>query len=206
VVSSFIKPGANVKQIVETQEMEFKCLGKKDLIVVNGGSNDPANNSREENLLKFAQKYPNTNVLMLNVPIRYDPLTNYRTNQDINNFNDKLQKRTRLFNHVHLIEMTTDRKYFMNHGFHLNKLGKERIAKEIVCQIREIVNSVPKNEPAYPLHWKDEHISMNTIIDIAQPLSCTSNEGNASQPLTKLPQEHCTQQEWSKLGLHTKNV
>ena len=27
VVSSFIKPGANIKQIVHSQEMEFKCLG-----------------------------------------------------------------------------------------------------------------------------------------------------------------------------------
>jgi hypothetical protein len=78
VVSSFIKPGANVKQIVETQETEFKSLGRKDFIVTNGGSNDLANNSTDDKsalpcLLRFAQKYPNTNVLMLNVPTRYDP-------------------------------------------------------------------------------------------------------------------------------------
>jgi len=30
VVSSFIKPGDNIKQIVHSQEMEFKHLGKKD--------------------------------------------------------------------------------------------------------------------------------------------------------------------------------
>ena len=69
-------------QIIETQEMEFKCLGRKDLIVINGGSNDLAKNPGEVNrallcLLKFAQKYSNTNVLMLNAPVRYDPLTNY---------------------------------------------------------------------------------------------------------------------------------
>jgi hypothetical protein len=82
VVSSFVKPGANVKQIIETQQLEFKCLGRKDLIVINGASNDLANNPGEDKsallcLLKFAQKYANTNVLMLNVPIRYDPLTTY---------------------------------------------------------------------------------------------------------------------------------
>jgi hypothetical protein len=135
----------------------LQCLGRKDLIVVNGDSNDLANNSADDKsalpcLLKFAQKYANTNVLMLNVPIRYDPLTNSRTNHDIKNFNDKFQKRIKLLNHVHLIEMTTDRKYFTHHGFHQNKLGKERIAKEIACQIREIVNAGPKNESAYPLH------------------------------------------------------
>jgi hypothetical protein len=205
VVSSFIKPGANVKQIVETQEIEFNCLGKKDLIVVNGGSNDLINNSEEDksalsSLLKFAHKYANTNVLMLNVPIRYDSLTNYRTNYDIMNFNDKLQKRTKLFDHVHLIEMTTDRKYFTNHGLHQNKLGKERIAKEIARLIRGIVNSRPNNEPVYPLHWKEEHISMSTKIDNALPFNFTSNESNVSDPVIKLPQEHCTQQKLSKLG------
>jgi hypothetical protein len=205
VVSSFVKPGANVKQIVETQEIEFKCLGRKDFIVINGGSNDLANSSTNDKsalpcLLKFAQKYPNTNVLMLNVPIRYDPLTNYRTNQDIMSVNDKLQERTKPFQHVHLIEISTDRKYFTNHGFHLNKLGKSMIVKEIVCQIKEIVNSVPKNEPTYSPHWKDDHTSVPMIIDVAQPSSSTSNEGNASQPVTKLPQERCTQHERSKLG------
>ena len=64
-VSSFIKPGASVKQIVDTQEMELRCLGMKDLIVVNGGSNDLANNSGKGksallHLLKFVQKYANT--------------------------------------------------------------------------------------------------------------------------------------------------
>jgi hypothetical protein len=96
--------------------------------------------------------------------------------------------------------MSTDRKYFTNHGFHLNKLGKERIAKEIVRQIREIVNFVPKNEPTNPLHWKDDHTFVTTICDAAQPISSTCYEGNTVQSVTKLSQEHCTQQERSKLG------
>jgi hypothetical protein len=88
--------------------------------VVNGGTNDLANNSVEDKsalpcLLKFAQKYANTNVLMLNVPVRYDSLTYYPSNYDIKNFNVKLQKTTMLFNHVYLTEMTNDRKYFTNH-------------------------------------------------------------------------------------------
>ena len=96
---------------------------------------------------------------------------------------------------------------YESHGFHLNKLGKERIVKEIVRQIREIVNSVPKNEPTNPLYWKDDHTFVTTITDAAQPSSSTSNEGNTSQPVTKLSQEHCTQHERSKLGyiLRTSN-
>jgi hypothetical protein len=36
-------------------------------------------------------------------------------------------------------------------------------------------------------------------IDVAQPSSYTSSEGNAPQLVTKLPQKHCTQHERSKL-------
>jgi hypothetical protein len=39
-VCSLIKPGACTNQIVGTQENELMCLGKKDVIVINGGTND----------------------------------------------------------------------------------------------------------------------------------------------------------------------
>jgi len=72
VVSSFIKPGANIKQIVHSQETEFKRLGKKDITVVNGGSNDLDNNTEKRksavvHMLQFAQKYTNTNIIMANI-------------------------------------------------------------------------------------------------------------------------------------------
>jgi len=41
----FIKPGACTNQIVHAQEMEFMSLGRKDVIVINGGTNDTGNNS-----------------------------------------------------------------------------------------------------------------------------------------------------------------
>jgi hypothetical protein len=46
-VCSFIKPGAHTKLLVHSQEMEFKCLGRKDVIVINGGTNDMDNSSTE---------------------------------------------------------------------------------------------------------------------------------------------------------------
>jgi uncharacterized membrane protein len=49
-VCSFIKPGANIKQIVHSQEIELKCL-EKDIIVVNGGSNDLDNNIEKKKCL-----------------------------------------------------------------------------------------------------------------------------------------------------------
>jgi hypothetical protein len=77
VGSSFIKPRANIKQIVHSQEMEFKRLGKKDIIVVNGETNDLNNNGEKRksalvHKLQFAQKYVNTNIIMVSIPPRHD--------------------------------------------------------------------------------------------------------------------------------------
>jgi hypothetical protein len=61
VVSSFIKPGACTNQLVHSQEMEFMSLGRKDVIVINGGSNDIGSNNTKRNgilvmMAQFMQK------------------------------------------------------------------------------------------------------------------------------------------------------
>jgi hypothetical protein len=53
VVSIIMKPGVNIKRVFHSQEMEFKRLGKKDILVVNGGTNDSANNSEKRKILYF---------------------------------------------------------------------------------------------------------------------------------------------------------
>jgi hypothetical protein len=110
VVSSFIKPGANIKQIVHSQEMELKCLGKKDIIMVNGGSNDLNNNTEKRksaliHMLRFAQKYINTNIIMVNIPLRYDLAMNSQINLKIQDLNTNISKRTKLFRHADLVEI-----------------------------------------------------------------------------------------------------
>jgi hypothetical protein len=54
-VCSFIKPGAHINHIVHSQEMELKCLGRKDIIVINGGTNDIDNNSTERNKVSMTK-------------------------------------------------------------------------------------------------------------------------------------------------------
>jgi hypothetical protein len=75
-VSNFIKPAACTKQLVHSQEMEFICLGRKDVVVINGGTNDIGNNSTKRNrtlvMSQFMQKYSNTNIVVVNIPHRHD--------------------------------------------------------------------------------------------------------------------------------------
>jgi hypothetical protein len=72
-VCSFTKPGAHIDQLVHSQEMEFKCPGRKDVIVINGGTNDIDNISTKRNgvsvMTQFVQKYNNSNIIVENKQI-----------------------------------------------------------------------------------------------------------------------------------------
>jgi hypothetical protein len=140
-VTGFIKPGATADQIVCSQKAAIECLGKEDLIVINGGANNLGHNSRRDSnvmvpLLNFAQNCANTNVLIVTLPMRHDHPTNSLLNYKIKSLNDHLTKRIRPFKHAHLLSMQTDRRYFTKHGQHLNKIGKERLAKTKVSSER----------------------------------------------------------------------
>ena len=108
---------------MHSQERELKHLGKRDIIVVNGGSNDLDTNTEKRksalvHMLQFAQKYTNTNIIMVNIPLRYDLTMNSQINLEIQDFNNKLSKRAKSFSHVDLVEMNFNRKYFTKHGLH----------------------------------------------------------------------------------------
>ena len=72
-----IKPGATINQIVLGQEKECKVLGKKDMIVISGGTNgiDINSNKGSDGLLKmtkFIQAYNNTKIVIMSIPHRFN--------------------------------------------------------------------------------------------------------------------------------------
>ena len=82
--------------------------------------------------------------------------------------------------------MQTDRRYFTTHGQHLNKIGKERLAKDLACSINEVFRNTPtKSEQIYPLPWKENKIGHSSFL-----YSDTNNKGNdpkiRGEPQTKL--------------------
>jgi hypothetical protein len=76
---------------------------------------------------------------MVNVSLRYDLAINSQINLKIQDFNTNLSKRAKLLRHVDLVEMNLNRKYFTRHGFHLNNVGKEGLAKAIALHINRII-------------------------------------------------------------------
>jgi hypothetical protein len=166
-VCSLIKPGACTNQIVHSQEIEFRALGKKDAIVINGGTNDIGNNSTGKkeaivNMTQFLQRYSNTNIILINIPQRHDLHKASRINQEIQAHNTKLGKIASRFRHVTVINTDFNRNLFTNHGLHLNNAGKEGLAKLIATHIDEIIYQSNKPKPAIALNWGKESINETT--------------------------------------------
>lgn len=172
-VTSWIKPGARMKELVGTMEKECKYLGKSDVIVINGGANDISSMRTHTinavgKIARFVQKYNNTNIIIANIPLRYDLEKSSEINSEIHAFNKQLIKVKKAYSHVNILETESDRKLFTRHGMHLNKRGKEWLSKSLATQISKLVINKGTDVPKIALKWKDE-LSINQDPNIHMP-------------------------------------
>jgi hypothetical protein len=191
-VCSLIKPGASIHQLVSSQTADFKCLNKSDAIVINGGTNDLDKcNDKVNGILismgKFIQEYSNTNIVIVNTPLRYDlmNLDKMKMNMCIQAYNYKLKNMLKSFKHVTLVEMNTDRRYYTRHGLHLNSQGKEWLAKQIAKKIELLIEIASKVNPAIPLKWLDEPASLINSINSINRLTSDSNTSEGMIPTSQ---------------------
>ena len=118
-------------------------------------------------MTNFMLKYNNTNIITVNIPHRHDLANDSKTNLEVQAYNAKLTKLATLFNHVTLIEIDSNRKYFTKHGLHLNNPGKAWLAKQTASQINKLVRDSNKPDPRIALEWKDTktNVSINTTTN-----------------------------------------
>jgi hypothetical protein len=69
------------------------------------------------------------------------------------------------YSHVTLVDTNLDRKLFTRHGMHLNKRGKEWLAKLLATQISRLVINKVRVAPKIALKWKDELV-VNQCLEI----------------------------------------
>jgi len=158
-VVGHVKPNADLKELLITAKEDISKLTKKDSVIVLGGSNDFERNGHGKNLtliVKFLEATQLTNVLLIDVPLRYDLNTIPNINMKIMNHNKKLHKITKSFKHVQLVKAITNRDLFTRHGRHLSKEGKEAMTREIIEKLLINVDS-PKVDVAH-LPWKIEPV------------------------------------------------
>jgi len=127
-VIGYVKPNAGLTELFNPAKEDTSKLTKKDIVIVFGGTNDIERNFHGKiltSIVRFLDATQHTNVILMDVPLRYDPGKRPHINEEIVNYNRKLHKVTKSFKHAKLIKSTTNRELFTHHGLHLNKKGKE---------------------------------------------------------------------------------
>jgi hypothetical protein len=92
---SIVKPGPSTKELNETAKKEIRQLSQDDLIVICSGTNDHETNKFSltlQNISNFIKANNHTNVILINIPFRYDPQNSALINDIIFTLNRKLNK------------------------------------------------------------------------------------------------------------------
>jgi lysophospholipase L1-like esterase len=183
-VQGLVKPGAGVDIIVTTANSDITSLTKNDVVIVCGGANDVAKNNAKMALIhisNFVKANNHTNIIVTNLPHRFDLIQYSCVNSEIRSFNRKLMKSLKPFNHVSILEMCSERKFFTNHGLHLNGLGREVMAKKIVSHTCTLLNQ--KKNPPIVLSWSSENTSTDTQLGrVVNIMPTITKETSAKTP------------------------
>jgi len=91
--------------------------------------------------VRFLDATQHTNVIAIDVPLRYDPGKRPHISEEIVIYKTKLHKVTKSFKHAKIIKATTNRELFTQHGLHLKKKGKEFMSNEIIEKLLINVDS-----------------------------------------------------------------
>lgn len=151
------KPNANIEAITSAQHLFTDNLVKKDFIIFCGGTRDISSNDSSRGLrsiINLAQRTSNTNVIILEVPHRFDLPHSSCVNIERKLFNNKLQNRMSTFRHVKVLKVSSDRSHYTTHGLHFNKRGKNQMANNIVNEIKSIL-SVHRTVSPIVLQWNN---------------------------------------------------
>ena len=165
LISSYVKPGANMFEISNTMKEELQSLKSDDFIVVWGGANDISKNNAKEALKllsKFVTEHTEPNIVLINSPHRYDLIPESCVNQELTKFNRKLNKIMKPQTHVKVLELELDRKHFTRHGLHLNSEGKRAISQQLAIMIQNFLTKTNQGTIFAP--WKDPAYTHTTPL------------------------------------------
>jgi hypothetical protein len=150
-----VKPEAMLKKIVGMPTAETRNLTRHDVCVIWGGTHDVGKNEIQmglSTLWEFINSHKHTNVIIVTTPHRHDLEANSCVNNEVKTFNRKMKKYVKVYGHVHIIDVETNRRMFTTHGLHLNNTGKEQITTKMVKVIKDISNGNQEN--ILKLEWK----------------------------------------------------
>jgi hypothetical protein len=107
-VSSFVKPGAQMKVISTTANEERKSLSSEDVLVIWGGSNNISKNNMMEAISNVSEIVKDANIVLINVPHRHDLIPESSVNKEVWKYNRLMRKVVKLHTNVKFLEVDLD--------------------------------------------------------------------------------------------------
>ena len=142
-ILSLTKPGANSSILKDSLMESILQLTKNDLLIINFGTNDLETSNYINtffNIKDYIMNKGHTNILVLNIPLRYD-LHNYsQRNLQISELNSKLKQLCSHLTHTAFLHINNDRQLFTSHGLHLNKTSKRLRNYHVALQTLTLFN------------------------------------------------------------------
>jgi hypothetical protein len=156
-------PGAGLQMITQAAKNEIRSLNHKDCIIIWGGSYDINENESStglKHIRNFTLQNQHTNIIIIPALHRHDLTNSSCVNYEIQVFNRKLSKMTKVMSHVELLDLAMDKNDFTRHGMHLNLSGKEKvvllIGQHLINLLAEQVNNI------LPLSWIHDSKDLNS--------------------------------------------
>ena len=118
-VQGFVCPGAGVDTISTSIEREIKQQSKQDVVVVWGGSKDVGRNESKQGInriQKFVETNNHTNIIFMEVPYRHDLMQETCVNKEVERYNSRMRKYTKIYKNITVLEVNLNRSGFTTHG------------------------------------------------------------------------------------------
>jgi hypothetical protein len=191
---SVVKPRSITNELEKTANEVISHLTHDDMIILCYGTNDFDQRNLKNLEMKFSSTFQNiknfimnnnhTNILLMNIPFRYDRPNASYVNKIILRLNRKLQKLVKINPHTKFLETCNDRKLFTNHGLHRNKQGKNLVKLQLASFL--YTTFVQRSAKSIPLEWNEECIENNDSEDIKTvKVSYRNSCRNRKVPVTR---------------------
>ena len=181
-----VKPGSGSSELKESVKEGMAQYSFNDLIIISSGTNDLEQNGFKDtfqNIRSFITNNYHSNILLMNIPYRYDLPNSHEVNKEISAINSKLKKLVRALPHARYICSDNDRKLFTNHGLHRNKLGKMLISLQLAEYI--ITTFGHKSTTPISLRWYNDEEGNSLHHDLSQTTQNRNSNRHRKTPITR---------------------
>jgi lysophospholipase L1-like esterase len=184
---SVAKPGSSSNELKNTAKEVISQLPHEDVIIICCGTNDYEANEfslTQRNITQFVQANKHTNIILLNVPFRYDLRNSTSVNSAISTLNRKL-KLVNVSPHASFLETDNNRNSFTKHGLHLNKSGKRLVTYQLASLLQSVFEQ--KTSASIILGWHNEIQDNNISIceGNQEKLLIRNSSRNKKIPITR---------------------